>query len=224
MLRGITDWIFDLDNTLYRGDARFFAQIDKKMTDYIARYLALHPTEARLLQKEYLVEYGTSLSGLMAVHGMDPADFLDYVHDIDLDMLKPKPELRSLIDALPGRKFILTNGSRGHARKVGTHLGLYDLFDGVFAIEDVDYIPKPKRSPYVCFCDAFDIEATQAIMFEDSIRNLEVPKYMGMRTVLVTSDHDWHTPVLNKPTGETGPAPYVDYVTDDLVTWLSAHT
>ena len=29
-LNHIQNWIFDLDNTLYRGDAAFFAQIDKK--------------------------------------------------------------------------------------------------------------------------------------------------------------------------------------------------
>ena len=86
-LSHITDWVFDLDNTLYRGDAAFFSQIDKKMTAYISRYLALQPTEARQVQKQYLAEYGTSLSGLMAVHGMDPAEFLDYVHDVELDIL-----------------------------------------------------------------------------------------------------------------------------------------
>ena len=91
----IRNWIFDLDNTLYRADVEFFSQIDRKMTAFISRYLALQPNEARLIQKDYLAEYGTSLSGLMAVHGMDPAEFLDYVHDVDLSMLAPDPKLRT---------------------------------------------------------------------------------------------------------------------------------
>jgi len=99
-LSHIRHWIFDLDNTLYRADANFFGQIDQKITAYISRYLALQPGEARLLQKEYLAEYGTSLSGLMAVHGMDPAEFLDYVHDVDLEALKPDPQLRSKSSAI----------------------------------------------------------------------------------------------------------------------------
>ena len=218
-------WIFDLDNTLYRADVDFFSQIDKKMTAFISRYLALQPNEARHVQKEYLAEYGTSLSGLMAVHGMDPAEFLDYVHDVDLTALKPDPNLRAAIKALPGRKYIFTNGSKGHARNVGTHLGVFDLFDGSFGIEDVDYIPKPKRSGYIKFCDVFDVDPSRAVFFEDSVRNLEVPKFMGMKTVLVTSDADWsHEPVVTRPAGGTSKADWVDYITDDLPAWLAANT
>jgi len=111
-LSHIQNWIFDLDNTLYNASVSFFDQIDRKMTDFISRYLQLDPTKARQIQKDYLAEYGTSLSGLMAVHGMDPAEFLEYVHDVDLSLLKPDAQLRQKIEALPGRKFIYTNGSR----------------------------------------------------------------------------------------------------------------
>ncbi|WP_409433283.1 pyrimidine 5'-nucleotidase [Litorimonas sp. RW-G-Af-16] len=223
-LSHIRHWIFDLDNTLYRADADFFGQIDKKITNYISRYLALQPQNARMLQKEYLAEYGTSLSGMMAVHGMDPAEFLDYVHDVDLHMLDPDPKLRSLIQSLPGKKYIFTNGSKGHARNVATHLNLFDLFDGSFGIEDGDYVPKPKRSPFIKFCDIFDVDPKAAIFFEDSVRNLEVPKYMGMATVLVTSEEDWSDePEITRPAGTTTRADWVDYTTSDLPAWLEAH-
>ena len=223
-LAHIQNWIFDLDNTLYRADAEFFSQVDKKMTAYISRYLALQPDKARIVQKEFLAEYGTSLSGMMAVHGMDPAEFLDYVHDVDLHMLEPDPQLREYIKALPGRKFIFTNGSKGHARNVAGHLNLFDLFDGHFGIEDVDYVPKPKRSPYIKFCDVFDIDPEMAIFFEDNLRNLEVPKHMGMRTVLVTSEEDWSDePEITRPAGSTTKADWVDYITNDLTRWLGEH-
>jgi putative hydrolase of the HAD superfamily len=224
-LSHIQTWIFDLDNTLYRADAEFFSQIDRKMTKFISRYLALQPDEARMVQKEFLAEYGTSLSGMMAVHGMDPAEFLDYVHDVDLHMLEPDPKLREHIKALAGRKYIFTNGSKAHAKNVAGHLNLFDLFDGSFGIEDVDYVPKPKRSPYIKFCDVFDIDPSQAIFFEDNLRNLEVPKHMGMRTVLVTSDEDWgHEPEVTRPAGSTTKADWVDYITNDLTGWLGANS
>lgn len=224
-LAHIQNWIFDLDNTLYRADAEFFSQIDLKITKFISRYLALQPDKARMVQKEFLIEYGTSLSGMMAVHGMDPAEFLDYVHDVDLHMLEPDPQLREYIKALPGRKFIFTNGSKGHARNVAGHLNLFDLFDGHFGIEDVDYVPKPKRSPYIKFCDVFDINPETAIFFEDNLRNLEVPKHMGMRTVLVTSDEDWgHEPEITRPAGDTTKADWVDYMTKDLAGWLGSNS
>lgn len=224
-LSHIQNWIFDLDNTLYRADAEFFSQIDKKITSFISRYLALQPDKARLVQKDFLAEYGTSLSGMMAIHGMDPAAFLDYVHDVELHMLDPDPDLRKYIKALPGRKFIFTNGSKGHAKNVASHLNLFDLFDGSFGIEDVDYVPKPKRSPYIKFCDVFDIDPNTAIFFEDSVRNLEVPKHMGMTTVLVTSDEDWgDEPEITRPAGSTTKADWVDYITNDLTAWLGKNS
>jgi putative hydrolase of the HAD superfamily len=216
----ISHWIFDLDNTLYKGDLAFFSQIDKKMTAYISRYLKLDPTEARKIQKDYLAEYGTSLSGLMAVHGMDPAEFLEFVHDVDLSLLTPEPALRAAIQGLPGKKYIFTNGSRGHAKNVGSHLDLFDLFDGVFAIEDVDYVPKPQRSPYVKFCDTFNIDPAAAIMFEDSVKNLKVPKHMGMKTVLVSSDIDWFYDTPHHRPDDN--ANWIDHATDDLAGWITS--
>jgi len=220
-LSHIKNWIFDLDNTLYRADAGFFSQIDVKITEYMSRYLELNPVRARELQKEYWAEYGTTLSGLMAVNGMEPTEFLDFVHDVDLSALKPDPAMAKAIAALPGRKFIFTNGSQGHAKNIATHLGLWDLFDGSFGVDDVDYIPKPRRSPYIKFCDHFDIDPKAAIMFEDSVRNLEVPKEMGMQTALIVSDEDWgHEPESMRPAGHKTRAPWVDYITDDLPAWL----
>jgi len=85
-------------------------------------------------------------------------------------------------------------------------------------------VPKPKRSPFIKFCDIFDIEPETAIFFEDSVRNLEVPKHMGMTTVLVTSDADWsHEPEVVRPAGTTTKADWVDFVTSDLSHWLQTH-
>lgn len=224
-LSHICDWIFDLDNTLYRADANFFKQIDVKMTDFISRYLSLESEQASLLRKEYWAEYGTTLSGLMAVHDMDPAEFLDYVHDVELDILTPDPLMRAQIKALPGRKLIYTNGSKGHARNVATHLNLFDLFDGSFGIEDANYIPKPKRETFEIFNRVFDVDAKKAIFFEDNVLNLEVPKAMGMVTVLVTSDADFSdAPEVVRPSGESTRAKWVDYTTNDLPQWLAQMT
>ena len=221
-LSHIDSWIFDLDNTLYPADVEFFRQIVVKIEKYVARYLSLEPEAALHLQKEYLTEYGTTLSGMMAVHGMDPAPFLDYVHDVDLKFLKPNPVLRENIKALHGKKYIFTNGSKGHARNVAGHLNLFDLFDGHFGVEDTGYIPKPKAQAYDAFLGVFtDIDPTRAIFFEDNLRNLKVPKDLGMTTVLVVSDKDWsHEPEDARPASGAGDADFVDYVTSDLAGWL----
>lgn len=222
----IDSWIFDLDNTLYPADVEFFSQIVDKIEKYVALYLSLEPEAALHLQKEYLTEYGTTLSGMMAVHGMDPAPFLDYVHDVDLKFLKPNPDLRANIKSLPGQKYIFTNGSKGHAKNVASYLKLFDLFDGHFGVEDTGYIPKPKAHAYDMFLGVFpDIDPKKAIFFEDNLRNLKVPKDLGMTTVLVVSDADWSDePEAARPAAGAGDADFVDYVTNDLAAWLGENT
>ncbi|RUU24094.1 pyrimidine 5'-nucleotidase, partial [Mesorhizobium sp. M7A.T.Ca.TU.009.01.3.2] len=61
----VTDWVFDLDNTLYPHHSNLFSQIDVKMTAYVGELLALPRDDARKLQKELYREYGTTLNGLM---------------------------------------------------------------------------------------------------------------------------------------------------------------
>src|SRR5262245_64309922 len=107
-------WVFDLDNTLYPADCRLFAQVDQRMGEFIARYLGVPFEYARHLQKSYYRQFGTTLTGLMKVHRMDPRPFLDYVHDLDLSGLAAHPRLAAAIQGLPGRKLIFTNGSRAH--------------------------------------------------------------------------------------------------------------
>ncbi len=225
-LSHIESWIFDLDNTLYPADVEFFNQIVTKIEHYVARYLSLEPEAALHLQKEYLSEYGTTLSGMMAVHDMDPAPFLDYVHDVDLAFLEPNPDLRKNIKALPGQKYIFTNGSKGHARNVAGHLKLFDLFDGHFGVEDTGYIPKPKPQAYETFLSVFsEIDPTKAVFFEDNLRNLKVPKELGMTTVLVISDEDWsHEPEDARPANGGDSADFVDHVTSDLAAWLGENS
>jgi len=43
----VTDWVFDLDNTLYPHAADLFSQIDVRMTSYVENLLKLPRDEAR---------------------------------------------------------------------------------------------------------------------------------------------------------------------------------
>src|SRR5690606_11542199 len=103
--------VFDLDNTLYPRHTNLFAQVDRRIRDYVERLLAVPPEEAHRIQKDYYRRYGTTLRGLMVEHGIRPDDFLEYVHDIDHSPVEADPALAAAIAGLPGRKFILTNGS-----------------------------------------------------------------------------------------------------------------
>src|ERR1700749_2933803 len=125
--RHVTDWIFDLDNTLYRADNGIFAQIESRMTDYVERQLNLPRDEARVVQKALYRAHGTTLNGLMREHGVDAEDYLAYVHDIDLGDLAPDRRLVGAVAALPGRRFVFTNGCRVHAARILDRIGMTGL-------------------------------------------------------------------------------------------------
>jgi len=222
-LQHIENWIFDLDNTLYAADCQLFAQIDARMTSYIRDNLDMPHDEARHIQKDYYVRYGTTMGGLMAEHDVDPDHFLDYVHDIDLAPLTQNPALAAELARLPGKKYIFTNGSVRHAENVAGALGVFDQFDGVFDIKAARYIPKPKREPYDIFLEEHGVDPKISVMFEDMAQNLEMPHAMGMTTVLVCSAADWLSdePYSKRPARPGDMAPHIHHTTNDLTAFLT---
>ena len=190
-------WVFDLDNTLYPPEARLFDQIEVRMTDWVMKALGVERAEADRLRAEYWADYGTTLAGLMQVHGVDPAPYLTHVHDISLAHLEQDQALRRAIEALPGAKFVYTNGSRPYAEKVLAARGLQGLFDDVFGVEHAGFRPKPDRAAFETVFARARLEPARGAMFEDDPRNLAAPHAMGMRTVHVApealaADHIHH--------------------------------
>ena len=217
---GRTDvWIFDLDNTLYPASCNLFAQIDHRMGEFIQRYLGVSYAQARHLQKSYYRQFGTTLSGLMKIHHLEPAEYLDYVHDIDLSVVQPSPALGRAIDGLAGRKLIFTNGSRRHAENVAGKLGILDRFEDICDIAACDYVPKPDAEAFDRMLRLHAIDPAGAAMFEDMPHNLEAPHVLGMTTVLVHSDYMDH-PVQLAMKRWTSLPDHIHHATEDLTAFL----
>lgn len=212
-------WIFDLDNTLYPAECNLFAQIDKRMGAFIADYLNIDPVEARKIQKRYFIEHGTTLNGLMTVHGLKPDIFLDYVHDIDHSPVPHDPDLGTALSELSGRKVIFTNGTRAHAEKVLARLGIDNHFAEIYDIAATGYRPKPYADAYDQMLKAEKLAPEAAAMFEDIPRNLEIPHALGMTTILVRSGGP-HPDEEFGLTG-TGDEAHVHHITDDLAGFLA---
>ncbi|MEX2202012.1 MAG: pyrimidine 5'-nucleotidase [Dongiaceae bacterium] len=210
----IEDWIFDLDNTLYPASCRLFDQVDKRIGAYISTLLSLDEIEARKIQKQYFRDYGTTLRGLMTRHAVDPHDFLHYVHAIDRSPVCANPALGAALDALPGRKFIFTNGSVAHAEAVLERLGIGGRFEDIFDIVAAEFEPKPQEAPYRRMVERNRIAAKRAAMIDDLPVNLVPAATLGMTTVLVRTDSQWAQ--------EAADGNHVHHVIDDLADWLSA--
>ena len=207
----VRNWIFDLDNTLYPASADLFAQVDQRMTGFIQDLLGLDHDEARRVQKGYFHNHGTTLSGLMTEHHVDPHAFLEHVHDIEMDVLEHDAPLVAAIAKLPGRKLVFTNGDKPYALKILDRLGLGESFEAIHDIHAMDLMPKPHASAYAGLCAAFDIDPRESLFVDDMTRNLAPAKAIGMTTVWVDNGSE------QSPGGARD---HIDFTVPVLAPWL----
>jgi putative hydrolase of the HAD superfamily len=206
-------WIFDLDNTLYPSSIDMFSQIDVLMGRFIAELLGCDGEEARRIQKMYFHDHGTTLAGLMHYHAIEPREFLDYVHAVDMTVLAQAPRLRDHLLALPGRRLIFTNADAAYAGRALAALDIADCFDGIWDIHAMAYRPKPEASAYTGLIDAFAINPARAVFVEDTARNLTPAKHIGMQTVWIDMATDWGDRAKDDSA--------IDVMITDLAQWLN---
>ena len=211
-LLDIKYWIFDLDNTLYSGQTKVFSEIDKKMSAYISKKLKVDLIKAKKIQKKYFYESGTTLSGLMKHDDIDPHEFLEFVHNIDISWLPKDLALKEELLKIKEKKYIFTNGSLAHVDNVTKQLGIDGLFDGVFDIINANFVPKPHISPYQKLIKKFDLDPKKSILIEDIAHNLEQAKKLGMKTCWLENDETFAKNDADKP--------YIDYKIKNLPSFL----
>lgn len=210
-LAHVRNWIFDLDNTLYPARTNIAGQMDARITQYIADLLGLEWAEARTLQKKFFHEKGTTLAGLIAEHGVDPHHYLEFVHDLEMDVLEHDAPLVAAIARLPGRKLIFTNADAPYATRVLERLGLSDSFEAIHDIHATNYVPKPDPQVYRGLCDAYGLDPCESLFVEDMARNLAPAKAIGMTTVWIDNG--------SEQTADAARA-HIDYIITDLAGWL----
>jgi putative hydrolase of the HAD superfamily len=217
--RHVNAWVFDLDNTLYPADCGLFAQIDRRMTEFVSELLCVPPDEARAIQKTYYGEHGTTLNGLMRLHDVDPELYLDYVHDIDLSSLACDDHLGAALARLEGRRFVFTNGCRNHAARVLERLNLSKHFDDIWDIRMIGFRPKPDPMAYDIVLSGAGIEPSCAAMFEDAARNLVPAHALGMTTVWLRNSSEWSK---QGPSFPVASVEHIDHEIEDLSHFLHA--
>ena len=210
--KNIEFFIFDLDNTLYSGQTKVFERIDKRMSKYISKKLNVDLIKAKKIQKKYFYDTGTTLSGLMKYNNVDPHEFLNFVHDIDISWLPKDLLLREELIKIKEKKYIFTNGSYSHANNITKQLGIEDLFDGIFDITDADFIPKPAIEPYKKIIKKFNLDPKKSILIEDIAHNLKQAKSLGMKTVWLENNETFASKDKDKP--------YIDYKIKNLSSFL----
>ena len=181
-LDNIKNILFDCDGVLYSDLEAVFGQVSRKMTEYISNKLNVDLKKAKELQTNYFHKYNTSLNGLMIHHEIDPKEFLDFVHDIDLSFLEKDTALRYELENINLRKFVFTNGSQNHVKHITTTLGIDDQFEGIFDIVDAEYHPKPEAKAFDLMIEKFKIDPKETLYIEDIAKNLSIGKERGTIT------------------------------------------
>ena len=211
-LKNIKNILFDLDGVLYQDLEAVFGQVSKKMTEYISKKLNLDLKKAKELQTNYFHKYNTSLNGLMIHHDIVPEEFLKYVHDIDLSFMKNDLILREELENLKVKKFIFTNGSKEHANNITSHLGINDLFDGLFDIVDAQFSPKPTAKAFDLMVKKFKIDPCETLYIEDIAKNLSIGKERGAITAWLINNEYWGKKESDKE--------FIDYKIENLSLFL----
>lgn len=215
--RHVNTWIFDLDNTLYPAESGLFAHIDRRMTQYVAQLLDSSEDEARAIQKAYYRDHGTTLNGLMRLHGVNPDAYLDFVHEVDLSCIARDEALDEILGRLKGRLFIFTNGCRRHAERILARLEIAGHFDDIWDIRTVSFRPKPDAAAYAELLARADVAPRRAAMFDDAARNLVPAHELGMTTVWIENNSEWSK---QGPSWPQASNEHIDYRTMDLADFL----
>ena len=209
-------WFFDLDNTLYCANSGIFDQIHKRMGEFISNNLKISLKDAKVLQKRYFIKNGTTLHGLMINHNIDPKKFLNYVHDIDFSIVKPDEELNELIKKIKGKKIVFTNADISYVKKILKNLNLNNVFDDIYDIERMNFVPKPNLDTYKKLIATYKVDVKKSVLFDDIPQNLFTAADLGFKTVQV----------YNKKLDEelNGSSKRIDYITNNLkellVEWI----
>lgn len=190
---GIEHIFFDCDDSLYRNDWATASKLNAKFAEYCSANLGVPESKMMDLYKTH----GTTLCGLIREGYLEEAqvgDFLEKVHEVNLDDVHPDPELRSMLLAIPRRRWVFTAATRDHAVRCLQRMGVEDCFEGIIACSSADVFQKAgyvSKHDARCFEYAMDVagvprnQAAKCMLLDDSASNLKTAKAMGWSTVLV---------------------------------------
>lgn len=191
MPRPLKHILFDLDETLYPSQSGLMAGIGRLMSRYMEERLGMSPTAVPTLREHYYRTYGTTMRGLQIHHGIDPEDYLAYVHKIPLeDYIGPNDELDRVLAEIEMEKVVFTNASAEHARRVLAVLGIERHFNCIIDVRALGYIAKPDPEAYRRALEVLDVEGDECLIIDDRARNLAPAKELGMITVLVSNNEE----------------------------------
>ena len=178
--------LLDLDNTIYSQSCGLWEAIGCRINEFMIERLGMAHDEVTGRRQRYMNEFGTTLNALRHYYGVDPDDFLAFVHDLPLARyLRLEPALDAMLARLPVRKVILTNADAAHARRVLARLGVGRHFEQIIDIRTLEFVTKPDRRAYLKALQLIGALPGECIFVDDHPANIAAAKSLGLWTVLV---------------------------------------
>jgi putative hydrolase of the HAD superfamily len=178
--------LLDVDDTLYPKGTGPFAHVNRRIDRYVMSTCGIDRQQAGQLRKTYIREYGSTLQGLMRHYGIDPAHYLEDVHDVPVeDMLTRDERLRSALGDLDRDLVAFTNGSLDYACRILKALGIDEMITDLFTIEYMDFVPKPLPWAYRKVMQQYGKRPGEYLVVDDSIANVRTARELGMAAVIV---------------------------------------
>jgi putative hydrolase of the HAD superfamily len=183
--------IFDLDDTLYPREKGLLQEVGRRIQLWLMDNMSLSPDDALKVRRDYFQRYGTTLGGLVAEHQVDTHSYLVFVHDIPIEQyIQPLPALDAMLAGIPLRKAIYTNATTEYSQRVTQTLGIAGHFEQTIGIEEVGLRNKPYPDALERTLELLGAQGPECIMVEDSARNLQPARALGLTTILVNGETD----------------------------------
>jgi len=183
----ITTFLVDLDDTLYPPSSGIWDLLGERIDLFIHKQLGLDWEKIPALRKDFFINYGTTMRGLVVNYAIDPEDYLKFVHQVPVEeLIAPDPQLTAVLSGFPQNKVIFTNADERHARRVLRALQLEPVFDQIIDILQVTPFCKPQPEAYLLALKLTGEAMPQnCLVVDDSARNLSAAAKLGFPTVLV---------------------------------------
>lgn len=189
--------LLDVDDTLYPKGSGPFRDVSARIEAFVMARLGLSQAQTKVLRAGFIKRYGSTLAGLMREHAVDPDEFLEDVHDVPVEsMLSRDERLAETLGTIALPLIAFSNASRAYVHRVLKTLGVFSLFTGVFAIEDMDYIPKPLPDGYRKLVEFYARPADSFIMVDDRVENIITALGLGMHGIVVDRERHGEIPAI----------------------------
>ncbi len=185
----IKNLLLDMDNTLYPESSLIDRNMTQRIISCVSNFLNVSLEQAAEERQDGLTRVGTTLEWLMTEKGLvDTKSYFEFLHpECEKDEVDFDPKLRPFLQSLSEKYHltVLTNAPKIHADCILNHLQVYDLFDGVYDLEDNNFLGKPHKEAYFKAIEEKGFTIEETLFFDDHPKYIKGYSDIGGKGILI---------------------------------------